>query len=440
MNSTPLPTLDTSWLTDQLVQLGLHAVAAVYLNMLLLLLATVLLSLLSGFIARKIMVGMLQKFASRTTTSFDDYLLQNKVVLHLSRIFPLTIVVLAIPVIFADFSGWIAPLLKLTDVYVVLLGIWIIRSVLRTSRDYLKTFDSLKDKPIDSFTQVLTIFTFFIGGLMIFSLLTGKPLWTFITAMGAASAILLLVFKDTILGFVASIQVSTNDMVRIGDWITMEKYGADGDVVEINLTTVKVQNWDKTITTIPTYYLISDSFKNWRGMQRTGGRRIKRSIHLKISSIKYLSPEDVARLSKIHLLKDYLQERQQQIDRHNKEKGIDKTLLINGRNLTNAGVFRAYASAYIAQNENVHKELTMMVRQLEPTTTGMPIELYLFSNDVRWVYYENIMADIFDHLLAAVRYFDLEVFEMPASDDMRRLSEAQNLVTRAIPPLETLQN
>lgn len=424
METATQPTSLTHWTYNQLVHMGVPETTAIYLNMLLLFAVVLLLVYAAGTVSKKLMVGAAQKFSSRTTTQFDDLLIRNNVFTHLAKVVPLIIVVQALPLVFADFPAWIKPLRTLTDVYTVLLSIWVIRAFLRTIKDFMKGTDLFRDKPVDSFLQVISIFLYFVGGLLIFSLLTGKEVWAFITAMGAASAILLLVFKDTILGFVASIQVSTNDMVRIGDWITMEKYGADGDVIEINLTTVKVQNWDKTITTIPTYYLISDSFKNWRGMQRTGGRRIKRSIHLKISSIKYLSPDDIKRLSKIQLIQKYLEERNEQINAYNKENEIDKSLLINGRNLTNAGVFRAYASAYIEKNQYVHKELTMMVRQLEPTTTGMPIELYLFANDVRWAYYEGIMADIFDHLLAAVKYFDLEVFEHPAADDMRHLSNS----------------
>ncbi|MCX2741099.1 mechanosensitive ion channel family protein [Pontibacter anaerobius] len=409
------------WTYNHLISWGVSEGTAVYLNMLLLLSIVLVLIYAADALAKRLLVGAAQKFSTKTSTQLDDLLIHNKVFHYLAKVVPLTIVVQALPVVFSDFPAWVKPLRTLTDVYTVLLSIWVTRSFLRALRDFMKTTALFRDKPVDSFLQVISIFLYFVGGLLIFSLLTGKEVWAFITAMGAASAILLLVFKDTILGFVASIQVSTNDMVRIGDWITMEKYGADGDVVEINLTTVKVQNFDKTITTIPTYYLISDSFKNWRGMQTAGGRRIKRSILIKISSIKYLSEEEIERFSKIQLISDYLQERKAEIDKYNQAKQVDKSLLINGRSMTNVGVFRRYIDAYIAQHEFTHKHMTMMVRQLEPTTTGMPIELYVFTNDVRWERYEQIMADIFDHLLAAVKYFDLEVFEYPAADDMRHI-------------------
>jgi len=288
--------------------------------------------------------------------------------------------------------------------------------MLHTIRDYFRTLPRLKDKPIESYIQVLLIITWLIGILLIFAVLTNNPIWKFITALGAASAIFLLIFKDTILGFVASIQVSANDMLRIGDWITFEKYGADGDVIEINLATVKVQNFDKTITTIPTYALISDSFKNWRGMSESEGRRIKRSLNLKMESVSFLLPEKVNELKNIQLISGYLNSRQRIIDDFNKNNKIDKQLLINGRNLTNLGVFRKYIETYVEKHSAINTEMSLMVRQLAPTTQGIPIEIYAFSKDKRWQNYEYIMADIFDHLIAAVPYFGLELFELPSGN------------------------
>ncbi|WP_439883404.1 mechanosensitive ion channel family protein [Pontibacter sp. MBLB2868] len=429
------------WTYDLLLGIGVPQHAAAFINMLLLLTLLMCLVVVADYFSKRLLVGAVNKFASKTKSQFDDYLIKNKVIKYLAQVVPVIIFIKAIPVVFAHYPGWVNALKTFADVYIVLLSIWTTRSFLRTCKDYMKTTELFRDKPVESFLQVVSIFLYFVGGLLVFSLLTGKDVWAFLTAMGAASAILLLVFKDTILGFVASIQVSTNNMVRIGDWITMEKYGADGDVIEINLTTVKVQNFDMTITTIPTYYLISDSFKNWRGMQNSGGRRIKRSILIKISSIRYLNPDDIEKLSKIGLISEYLQMRSQEINDYNSQRQIDKSLLINGRSLTNVGVFRRYIDAYIAQHEFTHKEMTMMVRQLEPTTTGMPIELYVFTNDVRWDKYELIMADIFDHLLAAVHYFDLEVFEHPAADDMRNLfSRSGNVPTSFFASVETMQN
>jgi len=288
--------------------------------------------------------------------------------------------------------------------------------LLKTLEDYFKTLPKLKDKPIDSYIQVFMIFAWIVGLLSIFAILTGISFGKFVTGLGAASAVILLIFRDTILGFVASIQVSINDMVYIGDWITFEKYGADGDVIEINLATVKVQNFDKTITTIPTYALISDSFKNWRGMMNSDGRRIKRSVMIAQDSVHFLSTEEIEKLKQIQIIKTYLEKRQSDIDRFNEKHAADKTLAVNGRNMTNLGVFRKYLDSYLRQHSAINKEMTIMVRQLSPTPQGLPMEIYAFSSDKRWEQYEHIMSDIFDHIVAAVPYFNLELFEYPTEN------------------------
>jgi miniconductance mechanosensitive channel len=293
------------------------------------------------------------------------------------------------------------------------LTIWIIRSFVNALRDYLNSKDKFKDKPINSYAQVILIAIWVLGLFSAFAVVTGIPFIRFITTLGAASAVILLIFKDTIMGFVASIQVSINDMVHNGDWITFEKFGADGDVIEINLATVKVQNFDKTITTIPTYALISDSFKNWRGMEDSGGRRIKRAIIIKQGSIHYLSHEKVETLKKIESISDYLDKRAKDINDYNLKNKADKDLLINGRNLTNIGVFRKFVETYIEHHSAINKEMMIMTRQLAPTPQGIPIEIYAFSKDKRWQNYEYIMADIFDYIIASVSYFDLEIFELP---------------------------
>src|SRR5690606_13792661 len=314
------------------------------------------------------------------------------------------------PIVFKDYPTFEAPIETVLKIYGIVLFIWILRSILKTLEAYFKTKPRLKDKPIDSYIQVVMLIVWIVGIASCFVLITGISFWKFFTTLGAASAILLLIFKDTILGFVASIQVAVNDTIRIGDWITMEKYGADGDVIEINLNTVQVQNFDKTITNIPTYALLSDAFKNWRGMNQSGGRRIKRAILIKTASIKYLSKELVENLKSIQLITEYLNTRQNDIDNYNTQHNIDKSLLINGRNLTNFGVFRKYIQEYIENHSAINKSMTIMTRQLAPTAQGIPLEIYAFSSDQRWENYEYIMADIFDHCLAAIPYFELEVF------------------------------
>jgi miniconductance mechanosensitive channel len=393
--------------------LGVSEIASKYLNMFGLLLMMLVIIFLTDYIINRLLINLFTKLALKTKTNFDDLLIQNKVIRNIAHIIPFYIILEMIPFVFTDFNFFENIIEKLFKVVYILLFLQIVQSILNTLRDYIRSFKKFKDKPIESYIQVLMIFVWIGGILSIFAIITGTEIWKFITALGAASAVLLLVFKDTILGFVASIQVSVNDMVRIGDWITFQKYGADGNVTEINLATVKVQNFDKTITTIPTYALISDSFKNWRGMESSGGRRIKRALIIRLNSIKYLSVDEVDKLKRIDLITTYLENRQNDIIEYNEEHNTDKGLLINGRNLTNIGIFRKYVETYVENHSAINKEMMIMTRQLSPTTQGIPIEIYAFSSDKRWQNYEYIMADIFDHIIAAVPYFDLEIFELP---------------------------
>lgn len=411
----------THWFFDFLTENGVSMVTAKYLNMLALLILLLLAVWLVDYLVRKILLTFFSNYAERSKSNFDDIMVSNKVSRNIAHIIPLLIAIEFVPYVFIDFQYAENIILKALEVFAIILTIWIVRSLLNTFKDYFKTLPTLKDKPIDSYIQVFMIFAWLAGIIVAFALVTGTPVWKFLTAFGAASAIILLIFKDTILGFVASIQVSINDMVRIGDWITFEKYGADGDVIEINLATVKVQNFDKTITTIPTYALISDSFKNWRGMTNSGGRRIKRAIVIRFDSIKHLTEKDIDKLRKIELITSYLETRQKDIQEYNRQHNIDKSILINGRNLTNIGVFRKYIDAYLNQISGINKDMMIMVRQLDPTPEGLPIEIYAFSADKRWQNYEYIMADIFDHILASVSYFDLEVFERPNHSSFKSL-------------------
>ncbi len=398
---------------DYLVDAGLSPSTTRAINMAGLAVASLLLVVIVDFLSRKLLRRIFSQVASATSTNFDDLLVKNAVPRNLAHIPALLVAMELTPYIFINYPYWESFVFKGLQLFAIVLILWIARGILRTIRDYLKTLPNFKDKPIDSYIQVFMIFAWVVGILSAFAILTGIEFLKFVTGLGAASAVILLIFKDSILGFVASIQVTINDMARIGDWVTFDKYGADGEVIEINLSTVKVQNFDNTITTIPTYALISDSFKNWRGMQESGGRRIKRSLNLKLSSIKYLSDERIEELKKIGLISSYLDHRQSDIQQFNEQNGIDKSLQINGRNLTNIGVFRKYIQSYIEQHSGVNKDMMIMVRQLSPTPYGLPLEIYAFSSDKRWMNYEFIMADIFDHVTAAVPFFDLEVFELP---------------------------
>jgi miniconductance mechanosensitive channel len=402
-------------LYDYLVSTGISETNAKYLNMLALVLVLLIVSFLIDIIIRKVIVKVFTQVALRTKSSFDDILITNKVPRNIAHIIPLLFALEFIPAVFSDFNYAENIIEKGLQVFAIVLTLWIVRSFLNTLKDYFKTLPRLKDKPIDSYIQVFMIFAWVVGIFSAFAIVTDTSIWKFFTALGAASAVIILVFKDTILGFVASIQVSINDMVRIGDWITFDKYGADGDVIEISLATVKVQNFDKTITTIPTYALISDSFKNWRGMENADGRRIKRSLNIKLDSVKYLTVNQIDKLKKVEIISGYLEKRQLDIENYNLEHNINKELLLNGRNLTNLGVFRKYIETYVENHSAINKDMMIMARQLPPTTQGIPLEIYAFSSDKRWQNYEYIMSDIFDHIIAAIPYFDLEIFELPSS-------------------------
>ena len=400
---------------DFLMTLQFPEFYAEMINLIVLSLGVLLTSIFLNFLSKKIISNFFVKLSSKTTNNFDDYLISNRAQIYFSKLIPVLFIYWIIPFWLMGFELLINYATLFVEIYSILLIIWIIKSFLRSVKDYLKTIESLKDKPIESFVQVCLIVVWFLGILIIFSLITGKEISTFLTAMGALSAVILLIFKDTILGFVASIQLSANDLIRIGDWITMEKYGADGDVIEINLNSVKVQNFDKTITTIPTYKLISDSFKNWRGMSDSNVRRIKRALLIKGSSIKFLSKNDLNELKKIKLIEGYIIKKEKEISEYNLNLKIDDSSLVNGRSLTNLGLFRIYIEEFLDNNPSINSEMTLMCRQLTPTSQGVPLEIYAFSKDQDWKKYEDIMSDIFDHLLASLKTFHLELFELPSS-------------------------
>lgn len=406
----------THFLAELLKDWGLKEHLAEEVNALLLILLFLIVVLILDNLIKRILWKVAATLAKRTETQFDDILLQNRFSRNLAHLFSLGIASYLIPFALVEFPEILEAVTRLFKVLGIVFALWIVRSILNTIKDFLKTLENYKDKPIDSYIQVFMIFAWLTGLVLAFAVLTGNPIIKFFTVFGATSAILLLVFRDTILGFVASIQVSINDMVRIGDWITFEKFAADGDVIEINLATVKVQNFDKTITTIPTYALISDSFRNWRGMMNSDGRRIKRAVFVKQNSIHFLSKEKINELKKIQLIANYLQTKTAEIDRFNEKLNADKTTAINGRNLTNIGVFRKYIESYIQNHSAINKDMIIMVRQLQATHHGLPIEIYAFSKDKRWENYEYIMADIFDHVFAAAAYFDLELYEMASGD------------------------
>jgi miniconductance mechanosensitive channel len=389
-----------------------------YLSLLLNIILLCFLAYSIYIIFRLILVTIIVFIAQRTKTQFDDFLVTNKTAKYIAHLIPLLFIYKSVPIILEKFEYWESLFGKLVGIYIVFLVLWIIRTIFNALRDYLKQKPRYSDKPIDSFIQVIMIVLWLVGIVIIISKLFDFHIKELLTTLGAVSALIILIFRDIILGFVASVQVSINDMVRIGDWITMDKFGADGDVIEINLTTVKVRNFDNTTTTIPTYSLSSDSFQNWRGMLKSDGRRIKRHILIKTSSIRFLSDEELTNLKNIDLISAYIDTQQREISKHNDYKKIDKSLAINGRNMTNLGLFRKYITQYLRDHPGLNQDMLLMCRQLQSTSHGVPIEIYVFSSDKKWENYEYVMSDVFDHIFASVQYFDLEIFELPSTGNI----------------------
>jgi len=404
------------WCYPLLRSWGFQDTLASYLSLVVNIAILCFFSYIIYLVFRFVLVRLMEIIAKKTKTKFDDLLISNKTTKYISHLIPLLFIYKSVPIILNDYVYWESIFGKLVGIYIVLLVLWIIRTIFNAFRDYLKLIPEYSDKPIDSFIQVIMIVLWMIGITVIISELFEIKPNTLFTTLGAVSAIVILIFRDTILGFVASVQVSLNDMVRIGDWITFDKFGADGDVIEINLATVKVRNFDNTTTTIPTYSMISDSFRNWRGMLNSDGRRIKRHLLIKAKSIRFLSETDLENMKKIQIISSYIDIRQKEIEKYNLHHSIDKSLPINGRNLTNFGLFRKYITEYLNNYPSLNKDMVLICRQLQPTAQGIPLEIYTFTKDKRFENYEYIMADIFDHIFASITYFDLEVFEMPTGN------------------------
>ncbi|WP_231492063.1 mechanosensitive ion channel family protein [Pedobacter sp. Leaf170] len=369
------------------------------------------------FLTRQVFIFVIK--SAKTKHDWQNALFEFRVFRAFALIFGAYIIYNAVPFVFVDFKDWLFYALIISKIYVVLATMFAINAFLNAMVSIMEASRKYADKPIRSYKQVAKIIIYILGFVLILSIILGQsPLYVF-GGFGAVTAVLILVFRDPILGFVASVQMSAIDLVRAGDWITVEKYGADGEVTEINLTTIKVRNWDKTVTIVPSYAIVSESFKNWRAMEESEGRRIKRHINIKISSIKFCDEDLINRLKSIDFLKDYIRETQKQIEIFNAENTVDPNNLVNGRHMTNIGTFRVYAEKYLESNPYINTDLTFMVRQLQATENGLPIEIYVFSKEKALKRFEEVAADIFDHLLAAVPYFDLEIFQSPSGSDMR---------------------
>jgi miniconductance mechanosensitive channel len=396
---------------------------------------------LAHYITRRILIVLVSKIAKRTKTTWDDILLQNRVFSGVAHFVPAFILYHAADFSYPDLHRPLAELsdaaltalsgdyyfelstflTKISKIYFIAVIIFVANALLNSIRSIYDTTEYAHHRPIKGYIQLVKIFFFFLMGILIISVLLGRDPTVLLAGLGAMAAVLMLVFKDTILGFVASIQLSANEMVKIGDWIEMKSHGADGDVIDITLNTVKVQNWDKTISTIPTYALVSESFNNWKGMEEAGGRRIKRSINIDMSSIRFCDEAMLKRFERFDLISDYVKGKEEEVSKFNKKRNLSEEDRISGRRQTNVGIFRKYLEVYLYQHPMVSKNLTFLVRQLQPTSTGLPIEIYVFCTSTAWAVYESVQSDIFDHVLAVIPEFELKVFQQPSGADISNI-------------------
>ncbi|MCF7810583.1 mechanosensitive ion channel family protein [bacterium] len=379
--------------------------------------SVLLLSILHYFIIKKIILKIVNKLVKKSKVEFDDILLKNKVFHRLALLIPVFIIY-NFAYVFTGFEDLIK---RLSTAFIVWIAVLIVTGLLKTISEYAIRIEFKGYVGIRSYVQIANIILYVLGIIFGIAVLIGKSPLLLLSGIGAMTAVLLFVFRDTILSFLASLQISSFDLVRVGDWIEVPKYNADGDVIDIALYTVKIQNWDKTITTIPTHKLLEESFKNWRGMAESGGRRIKRAINIDISTIKLCNQEMLDRFKRFQLITDYINEKEKEIGNYNQKANVNTDELINGRRLTNIGVFRVYIREYLRTHPKIHNEMTFLVRQLEPGPNGLPIQIYVFTNDIKWAVYEEIQSDIFDHILATVHCFDLSIFQTPTGRDFQNV-------------------
>jgi len=375
----------------------------------------ILLSIIVDLVSKKILLSIITKIVKRTATKWDDSLVKKGLFSRLAHIVPVLVLYYFLPLIFHDSESVGVILQRLIMSLMIVIILRVISSLITTVNDIYSTYSISKNRPIKGYLQIVRIFISIMGIVLVITTLLDKSALGLLSGIGAFSAVLMLIFKDSILGLVASVQLTGNDMIRIGDWISVPDFGADGDVVDIKLQTVTIQNFDKTMVNLPIYSLISSSFKNWRGMSESGGRRIKRHLKIDMNSIKFCTEEMIENYRKIDILGNYITGRENDIKAGNNSRNVNTNVLINGRRMTNIGVFRAYISAYLRSHPLINEDMTFLVRQLQPTEKGIPLEIYVFSSDKNWINYENIQADIFDHLLASISFFDLAVFQSLSS-------------------------
>ncbi len=410
--------MDSS-LSSLLSNLGLGDSVAGILSVLILFAGLLLASLILNFVISRIVISILSRTVKRTKTKWDDILLETGLFQKAVKIVPGLFLYFSFPLVFQEAGSLESWFQRLVLAYIILVVLNVFNSFLTGVNRIYTSYEISKNRPIKGYLQIVRVIAAIMVIVLVISILIDRSALGLLSGIGALSAVLMLVFKDSILGLVAAIQLSGNDMVRIGDWITVPGQGADGDVIDIKLQTVTVQNFDKTIVSVPIYNLISGSFTNWRGMSESGGRRIKRHINIDMNSVKFCTDEMLEDFRQIDLISDFIPKKKEEIDAHNAGKGINTARELNGRRMTNLGVFRAYLAAYLRDNPNIHDNMTFLVRQLQPGDKGIPLEIYVFSRDQVWANYENIQADIFDHILASIPFFGLAVFQSPSSLDFK---------------------
>ncbi len=378
-----------------------------------------LVALGATWIVRRSLLRLIHHLVRTNRLQWDDALINNHFFSRLSWFVPVVILHLAQDLLLPPDGRGAEILQRLIAAGFVLVTVSTINALLNGINDIYRTLRARSGKTIRGYVDAARIVTYVLGTIFLIAIITGRSPWGLLSVMGGLTAITMLVFRDSILGFVASIQLTGTDMIRVGDWIEMASHDADGEVIEISIHSVRVRNWDKTVTSIPTYALISHPFKNWRGMTESGGRRIKRSLFIDMTSIRFLTEDDLERFSEIRLLTDYIRSKQEEILAYNRQLSMDSDLVINGRCQTNIGLFRAYVNGYLRQNPNIRQDMTFLVRQLPPGPDGLPLQIYVFSAEQAWARYEAIQADIFDHLLAALPMFDLRLYQYPSGHDCR---------------------
>ncbi|MDD2578789.1 MAG: mechanosensitive ion channel [Eubacteriales bacterium] len=405
--------------TDFFVDLGLSQTLSDILSTVTFILGYAFIGLAAWLFVRFVLLRVLSHYIRNNRFKWDNVLLDQHVFLRISWLIPPTVLYVAAPLV----PALITPLQRIATIWIIAVSVSVVFSLLNFVNEIYTAYDISRQKPIKGFIQAIKIFIFVVGVILILAAILNQSPVILLSGIGAMTAIIILIFQDSILGMVAGIQLASNDMVRIGDWIEMPRYHADGDVVEISLTTVKVANFDRTITTIPPRALVTDAFINWRGMVETGGRRIKRSLHIDMSSVGFLSQAQLADLRRIELLRDYIDQRSAEIADYNRQLGCADAHPANGRHMTNIGTFRAYIIAYLRDRRDIRDDMIQMVRQLPPEASGLPLEIYVFAATTVWAEYEQIQSDVFDHLLAVAPYFGLRVFQSPGGFDLHRLAE-----------------